>query len=90
LKTAEALASGRPIVATSFAFRGYEEFAHLSGVTIADAPDAFRSAMLVAIRGPAPSRPRYGEDRIQQLYWPARLSPLVEGMADVAREAHLG
>jgi glycosyltransferase involved in cell wall biosynthesis len=90
LKTAEALASGRQVVATTFAFRGYEAFADIEGVTIADTPDLFRRAMLEAIRKPAPMRSQHDDERIQQLYWPARLSPLVEGMANIAGEAHLG
>lgn len=89
LKTAEALASGRRIVATSFAFRGYEQFATYPGVAIADTPDAFRRAMLAAINEPIPERLPSEEKRIEQLYWPARLSPLVEGIADIGREAHV-
>lgn len=90
LKTAEALASGRRVVATSFAFRGYEGFANIDGVTIADTADEFRRAMAATAHEPTLSRSRRDEDRLRQLYWPARLSPLVEGMVDVAREAHLG
>ena len=89
LKTAEALASGRRIVATSFAFRGYEQFATFPGVAIADSPDAFRGAMLEAITEPAPKRLPSEEERIEQFYWPARLSPLVEGIADIGRETHV-
>ena len=42
LKTAEALESGRPIVATSKAFRGYEEAMKLNHVYIEDNPINFR------------------------------------------------
>lgn len=38
LKTAEALVSGKPILATSLAFRGYEEFKALPTVNIVDDP----------------------------------------------------
>lgn len=45
LKTAEAIESGRPIVSTSLAFRGYEDVMDYSGIYIADTPAEFRSVM---------------------------------------------
>ncbi|MBI5333748.1 MAG: glycosyltransferase [Burkholderiales bacterium] len=45
LKTAEALASGRPVIGTRHAFRGYEDWARLPGVYIADDPQTFRTAI---------------------------------------------
>ncbi|TXN69685.1 glycosyltransferase family 4 protein [Methylobacterium sp. WL6] len=42
LKTAEALYSRKPIIATSKAFRGYERFASFPNVHISDDPDKFR------------------------------------------------
>lgn len=42
LKTAEALYSRKPIIATSKAFRGYERFVSFPNVHISDDPDEFR------------------------------------------------
>lgn len=80
LKTAEALTSGRPIVATSFAFRGYEEYMPIAGVTIADSPEAFRAAMLASMREPAKPRSAAQSTAIEQLYWPARLQPALQSL----------
>jgi len=41
LKTAEAIISGRPIVATRLAFEGFEQWIGLPSVVIADDPDEF-------------------------------------------------
>lgn len=45
LKTAEALLSGKAIIATSRAFRGFEEYMRHDLVSIADGAEAFRDAM---------------------------------------------
>jgi hypothetical protein len=45
VKTAEALAAGRPIVATGAAFRGFDEYRSLPSVTLADTPLAFEAAI---------------------------------------------
>lgn len=45
LKTAEALWAGRHVVATSTAMRGFERFVNARGVTVADQPANFKTAM---------------------------------------------
>ncbi len=45
LKTVEALLTGRPIVATPFAFRGYESFAHYPHIHLGQDSLAFRLAL---------------------------------------------
>jgi hypothetical protein len=45
IKTAEALYSGRPVVCTSTALRGFEEYRGLPDVIVADSPRAFQSAI---------------------------------------------
>lgn len=45
LKTAEALASGKYVIATSTAMRGFDAFRDAPGVIIADTPEAFRRAI---------------------------------------------
>lgn len=46
LKTAEALVSGRPIVGSRIAFRGYEMFMNSENVTVTDDPFMFKRAIL--------------------------------------------
>jgi glycosyltransferase involved in cell wall biosynthesis len=50
LKTAEALALGKWVVATPTALRGFERFLSADGVVIADNPTAFRQAMRQVLR----------------------------------------
>ncbi|WP_077218258.1 glycosyltransferase [Acidithiobacillus albertensis] len=52
LKTAEALESGLPIVATSKAMRGYEDAMALDHVYIADNQESFRAAIRTALDKP--------------------------------------
>ncbi|HEU4914163.1 MAG TPA: glycosyltransferase [Candidatus Saccharimonadales bacterium] len=61
LKTAEAVLSGRPVVGTSHAFRSFDELKDLPNVYIADTPDAFRDAIVRAMRGPI--KPRNASER---------------------------
>ncbi|MDR1032762.1 MAG: hypothetical protein LBL84_01975 [Candidatus Nomurabacteria bacterium] len=49
LKTAEAIVSGKKIVATSKAFRSFEKFKALPWVSIVDKPSEFRSAIIDAL-----------------------------------------
>ena len=55
LKTAEALVSGKQILATLHAFRGYEIYRNISGVTIEDNPEKFRE-LLVQLNKEKPSK----------------------------------
>jgi glycosyltransferase involved in cell wall biosynthesis len=50
LKTAEALAAGKWVVATSTSLRGYEEFREEPGVLIADDRQSFRKAVMQVYR----------------------------------------
>lgn len=78
LKTAEALASGRPIVGTSFAFRGYEEFLHFPGVRIADNPGPFRAAIGESLDASSQARSYEQTAMVRSLMWDRRLTGLVE------------
>jgi glycosyltransferase involved in cell wall biosynthesis len=74
LKTAEALVSGRPIIATTHAFRGFESYLDQPGVSIADDAARFRSLVASSV-GPtqAPGFVRH----VDALTWPRTLQPLV-------------
>lgn len=45
IKTAEALYSGKPVICTTTALRGFENFRELPGVSVADSPKAFQQAL---------------------------------------------
>jgi glycosyltransferase involved in cell wall biosynthesis len=53
LKTAEALASGKHVVATAMALRGFEPFVSAKGVIIADTTALFRRALITALHAPS-------------------------------------
>lgn len=53
IKTAEALYSGRPVVCTRTALRGFERFASLAEVTVADTPAQFQEGIRKVLEGPA-------------------------------------
>jgi glycosyltransferase involved in cell wall biosynthesis len=77
LKTAEALLSGKPIVATSYAFRAYEQFMELPTVTVADTPKDFQQAILdTLIKSPA-SLSTSQTQSLQAVTWPQCLNDLV-------------
>jgi glycosyltransferase involved in cell wall biosynthesis len=78
LKTADALASGRPVIATERAMRGYEDVlaADASGVVVVSDVDQFRAAMAEVARSPRPSL-AVGAARHAMLGWNERLQPLV-------------
>lgn len=76
LKTAEALWSGRHVVATSVAMRGFEAFHEAPGVTVADTPAAFKAALRAAMQA-APlvlSEPQQAARRV--VLWEACLQAL--------------
>ena len=52
LKTAEAIASGKWVVATSTALRGFEAFRNARGILVADTPSEFRAAIVKALASP--------------------------------------
>lgn len=83
LKTAEALVSGRPIVATRLAFEGFEPWVDLPDIAIADDPDEFwklvdryLSADTIKV-----SRPL---DAIDGLKWENCLKPMVRAAEAMA------
>ncbi len=53
IKTAEAIFSGKQLIASSASLRGYERYAHLPEITVADTQDQFRFAVRKAL-SPAP------------------------------------
>lgn len=83
LKTAEALVSGNRIVATPFAFRGYEDYRVMPGVHLSATPGEFRSAMVSSLDEPPVQRSFHQIEMLGRLYWDARLAPLIEGLDEL-------
>jgi glycosyltransferase involved in cell wall biosynthesis len=88
LKTAEALASGRPVVATRGAFIGFEKFLGLPGVTIADDPDIFWRHVDDYLAAPALPTCRSTET-MRGLLWSECLKPMVSGAEDAVQRARM-
>ena len=76
LKTAEALLAGRPIIATSRAFVGFEDFATAAGVRIVDEPDAFWREVEALLGDGWQSAP-IRRDGLDALTWSRTLAPMV-------------
>lgn len=56
LKTAEAIISGKNVVATTYAFRGFETLKKLPGIVLADKQEEFRKSLLESLDSPDPKR----------------------------------
>ena len=69
LKTAEALALGKWIVATSVAMRGYENFMDAEGLIIANDTSSFRRALAKGLRSPPLSISDASRLRREAVYW---------------------
>lgn len=83
LKTAEAIVSGRPIVATKLAFEGFERWMGLPGVAIADDPDEFWSLVDSYLVNEHVEQPR-PQETIEGLLWKNCLRPMIRA-AESAR-----
>lgn len=78
LKTAEALWAGRPVIATSVAFRGFTEFQARVGVTMADTPELFETARRQALSSPL--SPVSKMEGPSEVLWEATLDPIIRLM----------
>lgn len=76
LKTAEALVSAKPIVATSHAYRSYEEYKELPNTYIADDPVGFQQAILQALDSPYRERDEEQARAVNKVLWEHCLQPL--------------
>lgn len=76
LKTAEALLSGKNVLGTSIAFRGYEEYKKFTNVYIEDDPERFKSQITsLANKVPEPQS-ELEKNQLKELTWPGRLTIL--------------
>lgn len=79
LKTAEAITSGKPIIATTHAFRSYDDFMKFPNTYIADEPVAFQAAIKKALNSEYKERNKEQMEKAQQVLWGICLKPL-EGL----------
>jgi hypothetical protein len=84
LKTSEALLACRPIVATDFAFAGFEDWKTMPGVAIANEPRLFWEKVEATLKLP-PAIPYGGKDDLRdQLLWSNCLAPMVMAAESLA------
>ena len=81
IKTAEALASGKPIVATSMALRGFEAFKDFPGVHLAEGPEEY-ATILDTLNDAANSPSRNAEqlELLKTLAWTDTMRNLPQWM----------
>lgn len=79
LKTAEAIYSGRPILATPHALRGYGDAAQWPTITVADTADGFRRALRALLDAPPRERETPTHTR-NAVTWDHTLTPLAAAM----------
>lgn len=80
LKTAEALWSGKHIVATTMAMRGFERFIHSTGVHLADDPASFKQALRTAMSAKPITLSQDDLLARQSVLWQNCLSPLISAI----------
>ena len=78
LKTAEAIASGRPVVGTTKSFRAFDNFASSRNTVIADEVDDFKEACFNFVEEKLPTVYRYGHEK---LLWKSTLEPFRKYLA---------
>lgn len=79
LKTAEAILSGKKIVATSYAFRSFEQYLSLPNLFITDDPTEFKQATIKALDAPYTPRTEAQKELAEQVQWRYCLKLMLEG-----------
>lgn len=80
IKTAEALYSGKPVICTSTALRGFERFRELPGISVADSPQTFQALLRSTLaQDLCPNSGLEVDRRLRQkLTWASSLAELPE------------
>lgn len=76
LKTAEAILADKKIVATSFAFRGFDAFIHLPNVWLANNETDFKQALMKSLTSKRQRRTTSQQQLAQKVMWGNTLKPL--------------
>jgi hypothetical protein len=77
LKTAEALWSGKHVIATPTAMRGFEKFAHAKGVRVEEKAEGFRRAVRSAMAEEPLRLTQADLEPRKLLLWENQLQPLL-------------
>lgn len=80
LKTAEAIYSGRPVLATSHALRGYGDASRWPTLAVADTADGFRRHLRALLDGPEPASPADHAHSRVEVTWERALESLAEAV----------
>jgi len=80
LKTAEALYSGRHVVATPLAMRGFEHLSDLPGLRIVQPGADFAAAVSRSLGEPQPAQDALATQRRESLGWPQTLAALCDAL----------
>jgi glycosyltransferase involved in cell wall biosynthesis len=78
LKTAEAFAANKKIIATDYAMRSYEYLEHMPNLRVVSTPQAFRAAMISALDEPLRQRSSEEQVLVDRVYWENSLKELVK------------
>jgi hypothetical protein len=89
LKTAEAILSGKKIVATKYAFRGFEEYNKLPNIYIANTQEEFRRSIIKALNSEYIVRAPQEVDLAQHVQWQYCLAPLRPALKNLLRNDFL-
>jgi hypothetical protein len=85
VKTAEALLSGRPVIAAAAAMRGFDAFGGVPDLTIAVGRVDFGTAMLAALDRPYRAQSR-DHPALSSLLWEATAAPLARLVREIEKE----
>ena len=85
LKTAEALFSGRHVVATPLSLRGFEQYADLPGLRVVAPGQAFARAVAGSLDQPLPAADADATRRREMLTWPYALAGLCDAVDRACR-----
>ena len=80
LKTAEAIYSGRPALATPHALRGYGDAAQWPTITVADTAEAYRRRLRAMLDAPPDDSPAVATTVRDEVTWDRTLAPLVDAV----------
>jgi hypothetical protein len=82
VKTAEALLSGRPMIATDVAMRGFGAFRDVPSLTMANGAESFGTSLLAALDRPY-QRSIADHPALSALLWEETIAPLVALLRDI-------
>ena len=80
LKTAEALWSGRPVISTALAMRGFEAYEHAPGVHVCREKSDFLAALRKCMEAPRFEISKEERDSRKPLLWSETLKPMVDAV----------